>query len=87
MPAVRRTVSRSQSPSAEQTFEAIVKTDDFPVEIRRGTHDSAQHRVEARAVAAAGQYTDPLFHGHQVVCHQRDGFQPLAGRPTAAQES
>jgi 2-hydroxychromene-2-carboxylate isomerase len=46
----------------KQPLESVTKTDHVPAEFVRGQHHPTQHRVESRAIATAGQNTNPRLH-------------------------
>ena len=46
----------------KKPFESVAETDHFPAEFFRGEHDSAQHGVESRAIATAGENANAWFH-------------------------
>ena len=47
----------------EESLEAVVKTDDFPAEIRGRADDAAEDGVQAGAIAAAGKDSDAFHEG------------------------
>jgi hypothetical protein len=49
-------------PRGKKSFESIAKTNYFPAEFFRREHNAAQDRVKSRAIATAGQNTNPWLH-------------------------
>src|SRR5205807_8214576 len=46
----------------KKTFKPVPETNDVPPKFFRGEHNSAQHRVESRAITTAGQNTNMRLH-------------------------
>jgi hypothetical protein len=46
----------------KKSFESVTKTDHLPPEFLSGEDNSAQNRVQSRAIATAGQDANPWLH-------------------------
>src|SRR5262249_55421997 len=46
----------------EQSLEPIAESNALPTELVGSEHDTAQHRIQSRAIATAGQNTNPWPH-------------------------
>ena len=57
LPIENDVIARRKKP-----FESVAKTDDLPTEFFRSEHNSAQHRVQSRAITTTGQDSNPRFH-------------------------